>query len=142
MADKAAEVARALEARKGLKFTGLYVWGESLIMRLYDGDYEVLGATADGDRVDLRTTYGSSTGDESEIIIAIYSPGKVKATDDEVRVTSAMRIKVGPHFDAVVKGDSYTITREGKPGESLAIRSQSALRLVIMPAFLTSSGAS
>jgi hypothetical protein len=58
MADKAAEVAKALEARKGLKFTGLYVWGEALIMRLYDADYEVVGATADGDRVDLRTTFG------------------------------------------------------------------------------------
>lgn len=33
MTDKAAEVARALEARKGLKFTGAYVWGEALIMR-------------------------------------------------------------------------------------------------------------
>jgi hypothetical protein len=131
MGSRAAEVAQALEARKGFKFSAAYVWGGAPF-RPDDNVYELLGATANGDRVDIRTL-DTSASPEVEVIIAVYSPGKVKATEDEVRVTSATRVSFGSWYDAVAEGDSYRATCRGKPGDSFLRRDQSALRLVIAP---------
>lgn len=131
MADKAAEVARALEARKGFKFGAAFVWGTAPF-RPYDSAHELLGATADGDRVDIRTL-NTSASPEVEVLIAVYSPGKVKVTEDEVRVASAARVLFGSSFEAVAEGESYKVTWDGQPGDSFSRAGQSALRLLVRP---------
>jgi hypothetical protein len=130
MAGKAAEVAQALEARKGFKFSAAYVWGVAPF-RPDDEVYELLGATADGDRVDIHTL-NTTASPRKKVIIAVYSPGKVKATEDEVRVTSAARVSFGSGLEAVSEGDSFKVTRDGESAD-FPRGSDSALRLVIAP---------
>lgn len=120
-------VAQGLEQKKGFKFSAAYVWGGAPF-RPDDEVYELLGAKADGDRVDVRTL-NTSADPSIEVVISIFGPGKLKVTEDELRISSATRVLFGPTDEYVAQGDSFRVMS----GDVFPRGSKPALRLVIAP---------
>lgn len=127
MAGHAEDVAKALNDLKGFKFGAVYIWGSAPV-RPDDDAYELSSAAAQGDRVELVVF---SSASNSELTISLDAPGKVKATPEEVRVTSASEVRFGQGSAFKLEGDQFRVFRDGAPGDSFAIAGKSALRLTI-----------
>lgn len=129
MAGHAQEIAAALQAHLGFRVGAIHVWKTDPV-RPFDDVFELLAAAADRDRLDLRFRQQSGP---HEVTLSVYTPGKLKGDETELRITSASRITFGPYFDAIAGQDSYRVSLEGKQGESIGRGSESALRLEVSP---------
>ena len=123
----AEKVTEGLLQKKGFRFSAAYVWGAAPF-RPDDEVWELLGAKADGVRVDV-LALNTSADPPTEVTISIFGPGKLKVTEDELRVTSATRVLFGPTDEYVAQGESY----RGAGGDIFPRGSKPALRLMIAP---------
>lgn len=121
------ELVQQLEAHKGFRLSAVYVWGTAPF-RPDDEVYELVRAEALGERLDLvLKESGRSTA--PEVILSVDNPGKLKVRDQDLRISSATKVSFAGVFEATLTGDTYRITRDGKPGDEFQRKDQPAVRL-------------
>lgn len=126
----AADLVTAFEGPlKGFKLGAAYLWGVAPF-RPDDDVFEILGAAADGNRVQLRLRQSSTS---AELTVSLFDPGKLKSIEEEIRISNASKIAWGTSREASTDGDAVTMTIDGKAANPVPRGANPALKLVAAP---------